>query len=235
LDVEDFMARMLAWLDTAPKDVGTITRLALGCWSRGLRGHDAAHAAHIELGGRSAGNGSLMRCSPLAIRYRDDEAGLATAARAACETTHFDPEAWTSDIALCLMLAGLLAGLEPRPAIEHAIERLGAIPNTAPAVRRTLRAAQARRDDTDLGTSGYVLHTLEGAAWLLLTSPSLEELLVRAVNLGGDADTLGAVGGALAGAYWGASTIPARWLAPLQDRGGLEALADELLAHTLHG
>jgi ADP-ribosyl-[dinitrogen reductase] hydrolase len=202
-DADDFVGRMLAWLDTNPKDVGTITRMALGNWSRGLRGRDAGHAAHISLGGKSAGNGTLMRCAPLALRYRTNEPALVAAARAEAETTHFDAEAWTSDVALCLVLAALLEGGEPR-------------------------AALGRRDDEGLGTSGYVLHTLEGAAWLLVASPSFEAMLVRGVNLGGDADTLGAVAGALGGAHWGASAIPARWLSALQGRAELEALAEQL-------
>jgi ADP-ribosyl-[dinitrogen reductase] hydrolase len=227
-DADDFVARMLAWLDTNPKDVGTITRMALGNWSRGLRGRDAGHAAHISLGGKSAGNGTLMRCAPLALRYRANEPALVAAARAEAETTHFDAEAWTSDVALCLVLVALLEGGEPRAAVEGAIERLAHIPDASPAVADTLRAALGRRGDEGLGTSGYVLHTLEGAAWLLVASPSFEAMLVRGVNLGGDADTLGAVAGALGGAHWGASAIPARWLSALQGRAELEALAEQL-------
>ncbi|MBC8074723.1 MAG: ADP-ribosylglycohydrolase family protein, partial [Chloroflexales bacterium] len=153
---------------------------------------------------------------------------LIDAARAEAETTHFESDAWTSDVALCLMLVALLERAAPRAAVEGAIKRLAQLPEASPLVADTLRAALGRRNDEGLATSGYVLHTLEGAVWLLVASPSLEAMLVRGVNLGGDADTLGAVAGALAGAHWGASAIPPRWLGALEGRSELVALADQL-------
>ncbi|MBU1747118.1 MAG: ADP-ribosylglycohydrolase family protein, partial [Chloroflexi bacterium] len=54
-------------------------------------------------------------------------------------------------------------------------------------------------------------HTLESAAWGLLTTDSFEEAVVQVVNLGNDADTAGTVVGALAGAAYGLAGIPARW------------------------
>ena len=63
----------------------------------------------------------------------------------------------------------------------------------------------------DLKNSGWVRHTLETALWATMTTLSFEEALVKAVNLGNDADTGGAITGAIAGALYGLSGIPARW------------------------
>ena len=90
---------------------------------------------------------------------------------------------------------------------------------------------KARRD-TDgrlLPTTGYVLDTLPIAVWALLGNATLEEALIAAVNLGGDADTQGAVTGALGGALYGDGAIPLRWLEPLHGREDLQSLADQLL------
>ena len=67
------------------------------------------------------------------------------------------------------------------------------------------------------------------AIYLALHAPSFEEAVLQAVNLGGDADTVGAITGALAGARWGASAIPSRWLEGLANREGLIARADALV------
>ena len=66
------------------------------------------------------------------------------------------------------------------------------------------------------------------AIYLALRSSSFEEAVLQAINLGGDADTVGAITGALAGARWGASAIPQRWLDGLANLEGLLARADGL-------
>lgn len=76
----------------------------------------------------------------------------------------------------------------------------------------------------EIKTSGYVVHTLEAAAWNLITTSSYEECLIQTVNLGDDADTVGAVAGGLAGLYYGYENIPERWLSALQKREWIEEL-----------
>ena len=67
------------------------------------------------------------------------------------------------------------------------------------------------RSRNDLENTGWVRHTLESAVWALFTFPTFEEGLVNVVNLGNDADTAGAVYGAMAGAFFGLQSIPAQW------------------------
>ncbi|MBF8264618.1 MAG: ADP-ribosyl-(dinitrogen reductase) hydrolase [Dehalococcoidia bacterium] len=81
---------------------------------------------------------------------------------------------------------------------------------------------------SDLIPSGFVLDTLKCALWCFMNTDSLEAAIVEAVNLGGDADTVGAVCGALAGAYYGQEAIPQRWLELLSGRGEIEKLAIEI-------
>lgn len=81
----------------------------------------------------------------------------------------------------------------------------------------------------EIRSSGYVIDTLEAALWSVCTTSSFEEALILAVNLGQDADTVGAVTGQLAGAIYGASAIPSRWLEPLACREEIEITADALM------
>jgi len=67
------------------------------------------------------------------------------------------------------------------------------------------------RSRDNLRNTGWVRHTVESALWAVLTTRSFEEALVKAVNLGNDADTGGAITGAIAGALYGLSGIPTRW------------------------
>jgi ADP-ribosylglycohydrolase len=79
-------------------------------------------------------------------------------------------------------------------------------------------------------TKGFPPACIPACLYLLMVTESFEEALTEVVNLGGDADTAGAMLGAMAGACYGLSDIPARWLEGLRNRTGLQARADALAA-----
>ena len=81
----------------------------------------------------------------------------------------------------------------------------------------------------ECNNSGWCVSTLESALWALNTTSSFEEALVAAVNLGGDADSIGAVCGQLAGAKYGFQAIPKRWVSSIKDRGKIERLFKKFL------
>jgi ADP-ribosyl-[dinitrogen reductase] hydrolase len=84
-------------------------------------------------------------------------------------------------------------------------------------------------DRARIRSSGYVIHTLESALWSVEQTDSFEEAVVLAVNLGDDADTVGAVTGQHAGAFYGAGAIPERWLTNPAWRPRILTMADALL------
>ena len=65
--------------------------------------------------------------------------------------------------------------------------------------------------ENEIKSTGYVVDSLEAAVWSLITTESFEAGLLRAVNLGDDTDTVGAIAGGLAGLYYGYNDIPAFW------------------------
>jgi ADP-ribosyl-[dinitrogen reductase] hydrolase len=85
------------------------------------------------------------------------------------------------------------------------------------------------RNDVDIVGSGWVVKSLEAALWAFRTSNSFEEAVLKAVNLGHDADTTGAVCGQLAGAYWGESGIPLA----LREQLARKDMLEEALASVL--
>lgn len=76
-----------------------------------------------------------------------------------------------------------------------------------------------------ISSSGYVLHTLEASIWCLLTTHNYREAVLKAVNLGSDTDTTGAVCGGLVGLLYGYENIPTGWLAVLARRDDIEDLS----------
>ena len=75
--------------------------------------------------------------------------------------------------------------------------------------------------EDEIESDGYVLHALEAAIWCLLHTNRFRDCLLRAVNLGDDTDTVGAVTGALAGIIYGYDAIPAEWLKDLRRKTSL--------------
>lgn len=76
-------------------------------------------------------------------------------------------------------------------------------------------------------SSGYIVDTLEASIWCLLTTDSYKECVIKAVNLGEDTDTVGAVAGSLAGAMYGLDAIPEEWLGALLKRDYIENLCEK--------
>ena len=80
--------------------------------------------------------------------------------------------------------------------------------------------------ECEIKSSGYVVDSLEAAVWSLITTTSFEEGLLRAVNLGDDTDTIGAIAGGLAGLYYGYNNIPAAWRKVIIKREEIIALCE---------
>jgi ADP-ribosyl-[dinitrogen reductase] hydrolase len=69
--IEDIGKHFIMWYDSKPKDIGNIIRIALNEYKRSKDWTRTAYYAHQATGGMSAGNGSLMRCLPVALYYND--------------------------------------------------------------------------------------------------------------------------------------------------------------------
>jgi ADP-ribosyl-[dinitrogen reductase] hydrolase len=219
LDPADLAARFVAWYRAGPPDIGNQTRDVLSRIGRGASWTAAVDAVQ-RTNPRSAGNGSVMRCWPVALAHRDDRAALLAASRLQSQVTHPHPECVAGSAFVNAALYHLIHGAEPRQAVARAL----ADADPPAALRQAITEAPAQRRD-ELPNTGWVRHTVASAVWGLLTTESFAEAVVQVVNLGDDADTAGAVAGALAGAAYGLAAIPATWRAALHGewplRGGV--------------
>lgn len=92
---------------------------------------------------------------------------------------------------------------------------------------RILKQNISSVEEVDISSSGYVLHSLEASLWCVLTSSSYKETVLKAVNLGGDTDTTGAIAGGLAGLIYGYEAISTEWINMLARKVDIENLCEK--------
>lgn len=160
-----------------------------------------------QTGEMSNGNGSLMRILPLAFTKASDRE-----IREVSAITH--GAALSMDACVFYVHAArlLLEGRDFAASVREASRgtRFSAMPEKLEAPRDEIRS------------TGYVLDTLEAALWANGQGSSYREVVLAAVNLGGDTDTVGSVAGGLAGIRFGWRSIPADWLSALRGKEWIE-------------
>ncbi len=191
-------------------DIGCTTRHSL---SRFDETGDALTCADKDA--ENSGNGSIMRLAPVAIKYCEDES-LAQKARESSLVTHASEQCLSACEYLATVLAALIKGSSKEAALNIPFKGLH------PLVQKWIVEDKTYLNFDNIHGSGWVIKSLEAALWAFATSDSFEEAVLKAVNLGDDSDTTGAVCGQLAGAYWGESGIPQRWLDKLLRKDMIE-------------
>ena len=200
-DPADLWQRWRTWAETAA-DVGVQTREALT-----EKSHvGVAERVHMRRG-QSAGNGSVMRNTPIALWSTEDSLeSLADLAGRQASLTHYDPHnAYGAAIHAAMIRAGI-RGEDVFDAIESA---LAVLPAEARDLWMPLLASGWQPDTSK--NNGTVWDCLAEAVWAVRNAATFEEAVVNAVDLGRDADTVACVAGGIAGARWGVQSIPSRW------------------------
>ncbi|MCX4733139.1 ADP-ribosylglycohydrolase family protein [Streptomyces sp. NBC_01363] len=208
LDLPDMFGRFCRWAAGDPKDIGLQTEAVLtsgDAW-------DLAAALHFQVGGRAAGNGSLMRAATSAV-YFASEGRTATmdAARRIAALTHGDRAAWEGTAVLHELIRVALGGDDPLSTVPGALDGV----HEDHRERWATVLAPDWHPEAATEFNGAVWPCLGTALWALRTTDTYENALAAAVDVGGDTDTVAAVTGGLAGAVYGFGAIPARWTEPL--------------------
>jgi ADP-ribosyl-[dinitrogen reductase] hydrolase len=210
LDPADLARRFVGWYRANPPDIGIHTRSVL---SRISAGQDWRQVREILLSERpnSAGNGSVMRCWPVAVAYWNDLGQVLVDSRLQSQVTHAHADSVEGCAFVNAFIYHLLHGSERDEAMRQSLRAV----NLSKGFQTVVEGAPTCRRES-LPNTGWVRHTLQSAVWGLMTTGSFEDALVQVVNLGDDADTAGTVVGAMAGAAYGLSHIPKRWLSVLR-------------------
>lgn len=232
--VPEIGKRFLEWANTNPPDIGNTIRAAFSNYLKLGNWQQAAEALHKN-GMRTAGNGALMRTLPIAFMYKDP-ADIYIMSMMIARMTHWDPEAGLTCCLYCLLAKEIIAGTKNKlVAWEKAKNTfLKLVPDKLSSIAEKLVLEKLfdieNWTKNQLNPSGYTVDSLACALWCFLKGENFEDTVVTAVNLGGDADTIGAITGGLAGVYWGFKAIPERWLATFspEQKNRLEHIANSI-------
>jgi ADP-ribosylglycohydrolase len=212
-------------------DIGNATAAALRRFERQPDARTSGDPSE-----RSSGNGSIMRLAPVPIRYLDlfpgQIARLCSLAVESSLPTHGSPQCLSACRYLTLVLCGLLHGIDRDHVLAPNWEPLRILCELEalyPEIDAVARGSFRKRQPPEIRGSGYVVASLEAALWAFCDAEDFQQAVLRAVNLGDDADTTGAICGQLAGACWGESGIPARWLRDLARKDMIETALTGLL------
>lgn len=207
LDMRLVREAMLSWEETDPKDIGNQTRKAFAY----LKSHP--DALSLPEDPEAQGNGAVMRAAPHGAMV--DDAGKA--AENAWEEAALTHPSWesqaTSALVACLIFH-LVDNLSPNDAMEASYSLVEDRDEDNKQVRDTLPPLERYEHNM----SGWTVYTTRLALRAMLDARTFRLGLEAVIRLGGDADTNGAVSGALLGARFGTGSIPREWLRSLQGK-----------------
>ncbi|MGO9599632.1 MAG: ADP-ribosylglycohydrolase family protein [Isosphaeraceae bacterium] len=186
---------------------------------------------------RASGNGPIMRLAPVPVAYiglfPDQLPLLVERLVDSSRPTHGSPQCLSACAYFGVILCGLLHGLPREQVLDPDWGPIRHVHDLFPLHPEVLDVAggsfRARRPPQIQG-SGYVVRSLEAALWAFHDATGFREAVLRAVNLGDDADTTGAVCGQLAGACWGEEGIPAAWRDNLAGKTLIEPILKRLIS-----
>jgi ADP-ribosyl-[dinitrogen reductase] hydrolase len=170
-----------------------------------------------------AGNGSLMRLIPIPMFYFPDREKVIHFAGESSRTTHAAQECIDACQLFAEMIYLALSGQNKDQILFDTKAQV-----SAPKVKAIADGSYSSKLITQIHGTGYVVESLEAALWCFYQTNTFELAILQAANLGDDADTTAAICGQIAGAFYGESSIPTKWLEQLFMRNEITELADQL-------
>ena len=232
IDLDDIMFRFDNWFRKAEYtasdkvfDIGNTTKKAILKYEDGIN--------PVLCGGKSKndnGNGSLMRMLPIAYYLNKNDFDFQQEVEIVnniSSLTHGHEISCLGCKIYVDYVKQLLNGVDKLEALNN-IKKINYDEyysnDSVSEYNRILNGELFKLSMDDIKSSGYVVSTLEASLWSILNSNSYEDAVLKAINLGGDTDTIGAITGSFAGIIYGKKNIPNRWLVKLKKREYLEEM-----------
>lgn len=223
----DQLARFVRWRDEGYMssnghcfDIGTQTSSGLYDYER------TGESYRADTSSRNSGNGSLMRLAPVPMAFSDNIKLAGELSADSSRTTHPSLECQEACGTYGQLIASAISGSTKEELFVFARELAGTV--TSSKIANVLNGSYVSKTRDQISSSGYVVDSLEAALWAFANSDDFEQGALLAVNLADDADTVGAIYGQLAGAYYGKSGIPERWIEKLHAADMIESLAKQI-------
>ncbi|THB67108.1 MAG: ADP-ribosylglycohydrolase family protein [Gammaproteobacteria bacterium] len=174
----------------------------------------------------AAGNGSIMRLAPVPMFYYPDYEKMLYFSSESSRTTHAADEC----IDACKLLGSIIFNAFTKEGVgrEGVLFKHGFHDWKSEKIGYVASGEYRNVYDKSVKGSGYVVDSIDAAMWCFQYTNNYKDAILKAANLGDDADTTAAICGQIAGAYYGIEGIPESWLEKLVMREEIENLADEL-------
>ncbi|NIF05852.1 ADP-ribosylglycohydrolase family protein [Chryseobacterium sp. Tr-659] len=238
-NLQDMALKFLQWYNTeiwTPHgrvfDIGIATRQAIYKISKGDTPQLCGGTSEFD-----NGNGSLMRILPLLFYIKNFPVEKRfDRIKEVSSITHGHIRSVIACFIYLEFLLEILNGAEKFDAyhkmqqtVKHFLDHIPVCSQSEmDKFERILNKNIFEFDAEKIGSNGYVLHSLEASLWCFLNSESYSEAVLKAVNLGEDTDTTGAITGGIAGIYYGYENIPEEWIAELVRKDDIENLCNKL-------
>ena len=237
IDVNDMMCNFAKWYKhgeftvSGRFDIGHTTRDGI---KRFFEGMSPILCGSTDI--NSNGNGSLMRMTPIAMyfyaKYRNNfPADAMKTIHKVSALTHAHPISKIGCGLYCLIMAELLSSVPVQEAINTGLRKGLDYYKDIPEYAQHLRVYSRLFDNNfsalpekAINSSAYIVDTLESAIWCLLNTSDYKSLILTAVNLGLDTDTVAAVTAGLGGVIYDYNDLPSTWLKTLRKKDYLERM-----------
>ena len=230
---DDIMNKFISWINEAKYtsrgitfDVGRTCLSAIKNYA--YNGIPALESGLNDI--KSNGNGSLMRIQPVAYYcyYKKlNNKEIYNLVKNISSLTHRHEIAILGCYIYTLYMIKLLQGKDKYSAYNMIkIEDYSMFSEeTKKYYKRILKEDLNKLTVNEINSSGYVVDSLEASMWVVLKAKDFKETIIGTVNLGGDTDTIAAIGGSMAGIIYGFDSIPKEWLDCLAKKEYLEELS----------
>jgi ADP-ribosylglycohydrolase len=212
-------------------DIGIATKKAIERLANGERPELTG-----EVDEKSNGNGSLMRILPLLFYLHDKTiAERYELIRQVSSITHAHIRSVIACFYYLEFARHVFEGMDKFDIYENLKteipEHLASVQVSTSEITRFSRLLDQdiyEFSAEEIKSDAYVLNTLEAAIWCLMTTENFRDAVLKAVNLGEDTDTTGAVTGGLGGLLYGIDGIPQEWMDQVARKDDIEKLAETL-------
>ena len=207
-DLKDQISKYLLWFREGYMsvngrcfDIGTTTRTALRRFEQ--TGEYPAGSSHFM----DSGNGGIMRMAPVPIMYCDDLDQAVEYSMQQSSNTHDSDNCIDSAELLARVMVSALNGQDKISCLNWPDINM-----RSPQLKSIANMGYINKTEADIRGNGFVVDSLEASLWCFYTTDNFHDAVLKAVNLGDDADTTGAITGQIAGAFYGLSEIPDKWI-----------------------
>ena len=233
INKSDILHRLSKWLYLAEYTVGseivnsnTTIAMAIEMFKKGYDPDECGDAFEF-----ATDNGALVRILPVAfLCYNYNIQGKAryNLVKNVTRLTHATEKCILANMIFVNYACYLLEGYYPAVALQKIQQEKYSFFSEAcvDSFSRILKKNLTELPEEEIQSNSDVIESLEAAIWSLVTTRNFEQAVIKAVNLGHDTDTIGALTGGLAGLYYGMQGIPRRWLDKLKRLPELETIAE---------